>query len=305
MNANIAGLAEKAIVINLTIHQWGAVRSDERADSAVQREFGNDARAGGWRKNLLPQNPPEWQAVKAAANEIRKLHYWYTQPWSEGGRVLASAMYPEYSEKMRGAIRSYDEACDKFAAEFDRLKAEAIVLLGGLAREDDYPVARVVRRKCAVTIGTSPLSVGDWRAKLSRESIEELQRGYEQMIESALQTSTADLWSRLREAVEDLRTSVATYQKRIDEQQAGVPVRAVLKNGTFDTLAELVEVLPTMNIAGDPSLDGLVEAVKQSLCSVSIEDARVDAEGSESLRADLIKSADDIVSQMAAFMGAQ
>jgi hypothetical protein len=231
--------------------------------------------------------------VQKIVSEARQDHYFMTLPWDDNGyRVLPSAAYMDHTEKMRVLSNRFNPAVEALAREFGNLVEQARVRLGGLFRPEDYPAPDELRSKFSFETKVMPLpDAGDFRVTLGDEEKERIKRQITASVEASLQIASRDLWQRLYEAVSHLAERLSAYKV------TGTGVEHPFRDSVVTNLVKLVDVLPKLNVTGDPELERLAAQVRASLL-VDPQELRK----SESIRTDIAKRAAEIARTMGAYM---
>jgi hypothetical protein len=134
--------------------------------------------------------------------------------------------------------------------------------LNGLFREEDYPAAEKLRKKFGVKLEVLPIPTGnDFRVQMSAEEQARVAREIDANVRESLTRGTEDLWKRLREVVSHM-------VDRLNEPESHF--HATLVTNVFD----LVELLPRLNVNGDPDLNRFAEQIKQRLCGLTAQDLK-------------------------------
>ena len=132
---------------------------------------------------------------------------------------------------------------------------------------------------------------GDFRVTLGDEEKERIKRQITATVEASLQVASRELWQRLYEAVSHLAERLQAY--KVTEEGVEHPFR----DSVVTNLVKLVDVLPKLNVTGDPELERLAAEVRTSLL-VDPQQLRK----SELVRAETAKEATAIAARMAAYM---
>jgi hypothetical protein len=194
---------------------------------------------------------------------------------------------------MRELSNRFTPAVDALAREFGNLVEQAKVRLGGLFRPEDYPAPDELRSKFSFETKVMPLpDAGDFRVTLGEEEKERIKRQIAAAVEASLQVASRDLWQRLYEAVSHLAERLQAY--KVTEEGIKNPFR----DSVVTNLVKLVDVLPKLNVTGDPELERLAAQVRASLL-VDPQELRK----SESIRSETAKHAAALVQRMQAYMG--
>ena len=132
---------------------------------------------------------------------------------------------------------------------------------------------------------------GDFRVTLGDEEKERIKRQITAAVEASLQVASRELWQRLYEAVSHLAERLQAYKV------TGEGVEHPFRDSVVTNLVKLVDVLPKLNVTGDPEPERLAAQVRASLL-VDPQELRK----SESTRSETAKAATAICDRMAAYM---
>jgi len=285
-------LSSRAMLCSLSISMWSARKHDPEASEEIAHRHGAQSDAGRYHKVLLPKQA--LAEIQKIVSDARQEHYFMTLPWDDNGyRVLPAAAYMDHTEKMRELSNRFTPAVDALAQQFGQLVENAKVRLGGLFCSDDYPTPEELRSKFSFATKVMPLpDAGDFRVTLGDEEKDRIKRQITAAVEASLQVASRDLWQRLYEAVSHLAERLRAY--KVTEEGVEHPFRdSVVLN-----LVKLVDVLPKLNVTGDPELERLAAQVRGSLL-VDPQELRK----SESVRSETAKNAAAIAQRMQAYMG--
>lgn len=278
---NFTGINRRAMLVGLHISTWSARKFDRKVSDKVTSESRADKDAGRFNKHLLAGSEAH-KRVMDAAQRARELHYRETLPWAdEGQRLLPTANYFPYMEKMRKAQATFDAAVADFVAEYPAIKAQAPVKLGALYNEHEFPTFKDLPSKFSWDIAVMPVPGGnDVRLDLPADQIEAIEASVNARVEQAAKDAMADAWKRLQDAVERIRKASG---------ENGVVRSTLIEN------AEMVcDTLQRLNLAQDAHLEEMRQRVRRELTSIAVEDLR----GDERLRADTERRANDILDAM-------
>jgi hypothetical protein len=215
--------------------------------------------------------------------QIRQYFYKITLPWSdEGFRLLPSNFYFELMARMREFEASFEQGVEGFLRVYPQYIEQVRPELNGLFREEDYPSADKIRSKFGIKVEVLPIPSGaDFRVQLSADEQARVSREIDANVRESLTRGTEDLWKRLREVV-------AHMVDRLNEPESRF-------HGSLVTnIADLVEILPKLNVNSDVNLNRFAEQIKQRLCKFSAQELKK----SDLLRAATATDASNIVAEM-------
>ena len=284
-------LSSRAMLCSLSIAQWSARIHDRSASAEIAERHGARADVGRYNKILIPREA--LADIHRIAGEARREHYFMTLPWDDSGyRVLPAAAYLEHTAKLREYSTEYSAAVEAFASKFDQLVSDARARLGGLFRHDEYPRAGEIPDKFSFETRIMPLpDANDFRVTLGDEEKDRIKRQITESVQASLAIATRELWGRLYEAVSHLAEHLSAY--RVTEDGVEHPFR----DSVVNNLVKLVDMMPKLNVTGDPELERLTAEVRSSLL-VDPKDLRK----SDTVRNDTAKAAAAIAQHMAGYM---
>lgn len=135
------------------------------------------------------------------------------------------------------------------------------------------------------------ITAGDFRVALGDEEKDRIKRQIAAAVEASLQVASRELWQRLYAAVSHLAERLQAY--KVTEEGVEHPFR----DSVVTNLVKLADVLPKLNVTGDPELERLAAQVRASLL-VDPQELRK----SEPLRTETAKTAAAIAHMMGAYM---
>ncbi|HKS76448.1 MAG TPA: hypothetical protein VJQ82_24755 [Terriglobales bacterium] len=285
-------LSSRAMLCSLSISQWSASKHDPQISEEIAVHHGAQPDVGRYNKLLIPKET--LAEVRRIAGEARREHYFMTLPWDDNGyRVLPAAVYMEHTEKLRAYSGECVAAVEVFATQFDQLVVESRSRLGGLFRPEDYPASKEIRDKFGFETKVLPLpDANDFRVSLGNEEKDRIKRQITASVEASLNVASRELWQRLYEAVSHMAERLSAYKT------TELGVEHPFRDSIVTNMVKLVDLMPRLNITGDPELERLTSQVRASLL-VDPEQLRQ----SESIRADTAMKAARIAQQMSAYMG--
>lgn len=283
-------LSSRAMLVRLNVSQWTARKCDKKITGEVNRDHGASADAGRYNKNLLAADAlkPVVQAVGAA----RTFHYANTLPWrDDGARILPAANFQEYKRGLAKLESEFRAAVDTFIGSYGCYVNDARARLNGMFSEADYPAVGKVRDAFSWSTSADPLPVAeDFRstmADIPAADIEALKADAAARMDQAVHGAMLDLWARLSDVVG------AMAGKLSDE-------KAIFRDSLVGNVADLCNILPRLNLAGDAVLESFRVRVASSLAGLKPQELRDNGQA----RAAAAAEAQAIADKMAAYMGA-
>ena len=269
------------MLVDLTIHQYDASKTDKAVTREVLAKHNASSSAGRFNKRLLDEAATK--AISSCAAALRAFHYSRTLPWlNDGPRILSSELFEEYALGLRRHKTEFERLADQFAIDFPQHVEHARLTRNGLFNIADYPRPDQIRSKFGVEVNWFPLpDGGDFRINLGDEVLAEMQSSLEETKQEALKQARNDIYKRLAERLNQVSS------------QFGDPDRRVF-DSTITGLRELCRLIPALNVTADPQLEALRVVCLERIAQHEPEQIRND----DTLRANTAKAADDILRSM-------
>lgn len=281
-------LKSRVMLAMLNVSVWSARAFDARATAEVQENHNPRDDIGRFNKRLLPAKAPSFEAVYEVARRAREAFYRRTLRYGQDGvRLLPASAYMELAAEIRGFKSRFPAAVDAFLVDLPSLKARQRDILNGLFVESDYPSHDELRKRFGFRFKVLPFPDAEqFGVELPQEALAQIRLDVEEHAAEVAETAMRDLWERLYEVVERMA------------QRLSQP-KPVIRDSLVGNVKELVEILPSLNFAGDAKLSDLCNQVCAKLANQSPEDLR----SNYSARAEAARQAADIQAQMAEYMG--
>lgn len=275
----------KAMLVSLNISVWTARKFDRKVTQDTNEGAHAHAAAGRYNKHLLAGAEAHKRIEKIAA-KARVAHYAQTLPWSdEGWRLLPTANYMAYQDKMREFKQEFDAALAEFLREYPVICRDAAALLGDMYNPDDYPDVDQIRGKFRWGIEVSPVPTGnDLRVEIGEDQVDKLRASIEDRVQRATKAAVTDAWERLHGVVSKMHERLSDPDK-------------IFRNSLIGNVQELVDLLTRLNVTGDENLEAFRKRVESELADLEPDELRKDTD----YRADVAKQANDIMTAMADF----
>jgi hypothetical protein len=278
-------LNETAMLVSLSIGQPKQQRVDKKATDDVL--LANSAARDSARVVKTLFNAKMYDPIKKLINEIRSYHYDHTLPWAGGSQILSNEGFMEYTTEMRKYRSRFEKLADKFAEEYTLQLLKAEEDLGALYDPSDYPSVRNVRSRFRLDISFLPVpTANDFRV----EGIDEAEKV---LIQAQIQSDTsAAMTGAMDEAYQRLRKAVGHMADKLSDSQA------VFRDTLTGNVSELCDILPGLNLTGDPTLTDFIEQAK-GLVTHAPDKLRKD----NTLRQDVAKQAKQVTSLLDTYLG--
>jgi len=262
---------EKGCLVQLSISKWGGVKKINDNQLAEMIETHEWLTAT---KKLV--DPESLKPICKVGNSARTYLTSISLPFPIQGMVfIPKEMITRVDQKLEGFKTEFNQTVTTFLDDYDKLRETAMVYLGDLFNEVDYPVH--VEKKFSFAWRFIILDVPNGKSGILSPEIYEREK--EKFIQTMEEARTM--------AIESLREEFGSMVERITERftQSGDGKPKVFKNATVESFYEFFETFKERNIFRDQQLDELVERAQAVLGGVSAESIRTNADLKENIRA--------------------
>ena len=296
----VKNLTDRAMLASLSISVWRGFKFDRKTTDEVHTSHGAAADAGRYNKHLFAKGT--LSTITSAQSQARTYFDGHTLAWDKWGRrLLPATFYYELDAEMRQHRDNFQTAVRDFIAKYPEQVELEKQRINGLYQEGDYPPVEKVRAKFQLSVDYCPLpDADDFRVRMADEDtaaiIATIQAQADEKIEKALR----DCWARLYKPVADMVTRLKRFderdnvKKRAQGERAGTFTKSITEN-----ISEILDLLPSLNVFGDREMEQMVERVRAEL----LRHDRDQLQGSTRVRKAVLRSADQILADMAGFVG--
>ena len=283
-------LQKKAMLITFSASQYTGRKKDNRARDAVSAEFGNVPDVGNYVKQSIPKE--RLKDIQRNINDFRTYLYLHTSPWNhKGDLLLSTALYQGVTEKARECKETHAELVKTFLDNYQDYIQEARGQLNGLFDMADYPDAWRLERKFSFDVHFSPVPASDHlKIDLAQDEIDKMQADIVNRNQSNLDAAMADVWEKVFNSVKALSEKM----KKERQDKTGQDVAPIFRDSIIENIRQLVDILPGLNIAGDPGLEKARIELENELAGIDPAELR---ESKES-RQEVAEKADEILDNL-------
>lgn len=286
-------LQEKAMLSKLTVKMWYAETTDREVKEEISGTHAVKGDPGYFIKYIIPKKV--LSNLFGIANNAKVTHNSQTLPWFDDKfRILPSANFFVYREKMKPFEDSWKEAVEDLLSNYESLIEESKVRLSSLFKADDYPSKETIRRKLRFSISILPIpDSSDFRVDLGDEETNRIKQELDEQVKKATKDALKDTWERLYAVVSKFTEVLPKYKP---DEKGG-------KKNTFhesmvNNTVELCELLPKLNIMGDKKLEKMRKEVVSKLTKNTAKTLRED----EAERKSTLENATTILEAMKPFI---
>jgi hypothetical protein len=272
------------MLIYLSIGTWSARKLDKTATREVADNHNTTEAWGRYNKSLIDKAALE--KITKISGEARAYHYTNTLPWDDnGGRILPSAHYLEYTSAMRDFKNRFDQETAVFVTNYTQLIDEARAHLNGLFKQEDYPDGHTISGKFTFSTDILPIpNAGDFRVTLTGTETDSIKKEIEDRTAGKINQAIKDLYDRLKDALTHVKEKCSSTD-------------AIFRDSMIDNLKELVTIIPRLNITDDP---GLVDLCQQAEAIAATAPDRI--RNNETIRTETAQTAEEILKAMSGYV---
>lgn len=283
-------LNDRAMLVDLTFHSWGGYKHDKKVSQEVADSHKSDVTMGRYNKQLIPREAFNniWRVGRMTYSEyITK-----TLPWLDSGwRILSSASYFKFAEKMRVFENEWEAAVDEFVAQYPTYINEAENRLGGLFDKTEYPDPKRIRNKFGFGYRISPLpAADDFRVQLTDQDVAIIKDNIRNTEQEAIKAASRDIAERIERVVGHMLERL----KAVDDADS----RGIFRDSLVSNVQELAQLVPEINVMEDPMLNELARRMNDELCAFLPQQLREN----DNSRATTRQAAQEILDQLEAYV---
>ena len=257
-------LAGKAVLMRLSIGSPGTQRADRTTSEKVKASEHLGQNSGKWVKELYP--PAAMVEIRRLDGEAQRYHAAVTLPFDTGCGILPAGIIMEYGDRMRRFKSMRSALIAEFIEKYPTFVEWARQEHNGTFDASLYDVKKA---EAAFYFRTEPIPVPD-------------SSHFETTVTSLLGVDAESVDQRVRDAGVEAQQELL---RRMIEPVSHM-ARTLAKDSPkiFDTLtgnlAEMAELVPKLNLAGDAELDAIAKEMAD-LAKYKREDLKKDIFKSE------------------------
>src|SRR5262245_60813892 len=298
-------LSRTTTLVSVNVSVWTARRLDRKVTDEVNRQHNAAKDAGRYNKLLIEAE--HLKEINQLVSSIRQLHYSMTRPWcDEGPRILPNVLHEKFTNTLRGLIRDFDTAADKFCAAYPHYVETRAKQLNGLFKASDYPSPTEIRSKFKVEKKVLPFpDAEDFRADLDDDTVADIKREIAEASGKVVDDAMKHTANQIIELVGHMAEKLHEQTGKADlkgKRPGHVPRqkaegRSFYVDSLVDNVREIAALLPAFNLTNDPKLTAITDRIVKELCVEDAPTLRKD----NNLAKSVAKSADEIVAEVGKF----
>lgn len=282
-------LTEKAILIQLQIGRFSAMRKDTRVTNEVARDENTTVDYVKVTKNLLKGET--FKAVQNLEQKIRTKFYKLTAAWNKDGeRIIKITDYLKAKLELEEMAREYYSAVDNLVGDYDNLVESDKVKLGSMFNPSDYPSKSTFRSRFYVEIVVKPIEKTDFRSGvLSNEEVSEINNAIEVRLNNAVRDAQRDNINRVKEKLNHL------FDRLVDSE-------GKFHSSSIENLQGAISEAQALNISDDDGLNTLFDSLKDKFSKYNADTIRANSDVRMEVMTETQKSLSEINEVMKSFM---
>jgi len=185
-------------------------------------------------------------------------------PWTANGVGLVRADQIEIFQTKMGELerkfwKDVDYMIERYEIFFDALYQNGSERMGSSFDESDYPTPSELRAKYRFKIHYGNLADSkDWRVNLPKEKLQELAVAASEREKDLIHQGIRAAWERLYKVVSHMAERI-NFGPDDDKK--------IFRDTLTGNIAELCEILPLLNITGDPDLEQVGKEIYDKLAT--------------------------------------
>ena len=260
--------SEVGLIAQLSVSQWQGNTLDRYQGMQVADRNGASVGRVRVMKRLLDQS--DIKPIRHAANDLRDCHKLMTLPWNNSGeRLLPIRSIHAYQRGMDNRISKFNLCVEDFVRDYDTIKANAQNKLGSLYESHLFPSKDFVRDRFRAIYTLLPApDASHLNGSLFSDPgiLEAMKANVDTEVQQRVKSAMEEPFRNIGEAMSQL----AAKLKETDEN--GKP--PIFHDSSLQKILDMVDVLPSLNITGDPALAAITDGLATALAGVTPKELR-------------------------------
>lgn len=255
-------LSTKCMIVDIRISKYNGYKTDPKASRKVTDDANAEPGSAVVNKRVIPKEA--LADITTAYNALKAHRDRHTLPWSDKGpRIMTRNIFELFMSGYGELERQFNDAVDEFiTVRYPPLRDKAAFRLGDLFNDKDYPPPEELRKKFSVNLDIDGITEPeDFRIALPEAELNKLKQTMEESINRRLGDAMQDVWLRIAELLEH-------YIEKMDDNEA------IFRDSTVNNLVDLMNILPGLNVVGDPKLREIRQRIMNTIGSYEPADLR-------------------------------
>ena len=215
-------------------------------------------------------------------------------PWDDGVHLITIDNLDKFEAALRDKCDKLEELKVELRSEWPKIVAGDKVKLGKAFNELDYPSVDQIVDRYSITYRLKPMPSGDdIRVNLPASRIDAIRKQVEADVTERVEAGTKAIHDR----VANVLNTFIDGMERHGTKAEGAKRASKFADSIVDSIDELAEALPGLNVTGDPALTAIANDLFIRLRDLDPKDLREDA----AHRKQAADTAKDIVGKLNGF----
>ena len=278
-------LREEALLVRVLTKLPGVDKKHKEASEELCRTKGVEDGAGKVIKQKFDPQGEVFKSIVTAKGLLRNTFLLDTGPWQDDGfRVVRAKKYASFREKIDALIAQ----CEALAEQFVKIWENEVIpdakrRLGPLFEQGDYPSTADIRAAFRFEIETMVIPDHTHTVlDMDQDRIDRLVKETEELTAQRTQKLAEHVHEEVAEALEHVIAACREYGDEIVGAKSN-RTRS-FKDTIVPKLAQIADVLPGLNITGDPRLDKIASRIAGDLTVTDGKTLRGNKKGPEDKR---------------------
>jgi hypothetical protein len=260
MDMKVNTLADKAMLVKLTMRRANLTRRDTVAESLIQQQLDDASLVVNsklFRDKLNPINK-----IMSKASEVYTYHKQHTLAYiDKGPRLLPNTQYFDYSTAMRERIAQVDRLMSEHMPRYNDYVALDIKYRSQLAttraKAEDYPTAAEFQSRMGFDLRFTPLpEARHFLFDISEEDLDEFNATMTQVAGSARAEVIKRMLEPLHHLIEKLNKPIGTEG-------------AIFRDSAVENVVEGLEMAKKLNVNGDADVTAIADMISTAISAYS------------------------------------
>ena len=265
----MSSIRNTSLLYRPSLSVWTARKLDKNESAKVNKDAGAVEGAANVHKHLLPECA-ELEAIQKWAGAFRTFVYTSTLPWDDSGwRIGSVVRHMDFMAECGDRIRTGEALVDDFARAYSKALDAAKFQLNHLWSASDYPGVNEMRAKFRFVVDVQPMPASDdFRVVdgVPQAEVDRLVQVAQDHVQARVGEAMKEAYRRLYEVVAKMANTLEQYGNKTVKK---------FNDSLVENIAEIVAVMPALNLTKDPHLEALASEAKQ-LALYSAMDLRRD-----------------------------
>jgi len=254
-------LSEIALLADLTISKWSGSIADQKTTNEILGKKNASRDRGRFVKRLLTDVRP----LKSITDKMYHEYKMKSTAWEDGRRLLPVEFFDSITKLHRDCSDELEKALEEFGKNYPEYKEKAKEELGDLYDETEFPSFDDFKRKWRIRLDFFPIPESKhFVVKAEKNLINEMKKSFDEAINNKQTVAVGEVKERIFETVGKIVERISDKHMKFSRQGKEV----------MDSVRELVDILPSLNLFDDPNINKMIADLKATLYEVTDEELK-------------------------------